>query len=162
VEQLKWFIASVHRQPICFVCTEPDDRCSTTSRDSRNIPFISTLRIVSGRQIVRDWSRRMFAELPVWHLLLHPHNVRKFHDAFKKLIAVIRNRSTVRRSWLSHNATSRKVIGFYSWLNPSNRTMALVSIQPLTEMSTRDLPGSEKRPARKADNLTASCERSVK
>jgi hypothetical protein len=34
---------------------------------------------------------------------------------------------------------------------PSNRTMALRSTQPLTEMS-------KKRPARRADNLTAICE----
>jgi hypothetical protein len=39
--------------------------------------------------------------------------------------------------------------------------MALVSTQPLTEMSTVDLPGDEKRPARKADNLTAICEPNV-
>jgi hypothetical protein len=42
--------------------------------------------------------------------------------------------------------------------NPSNRTMALGSTQPLTEMSTRNLPGGKKRPARRADNLTAICE----
>ena len=47
------------------------------------------------------------------------------------------------RSWLSHCATSQKVacsipdgvIGH----NPSGRTMALVSTQPLTEMSTRNI-----------------------
>jgi hypothetical protein len=33
--------------------------------------------------------------------------------------------------------------------------MALVSTQPLREMSTRNLPGSKEQPARKADNLTA-------
>jgi hypothetical protein len=33
--------------------------------------------------------------------------------------------------------------------------MALESTQPLTEMSTRNLPGGKGRPARKADNLTA-------
>jgi hypothetical protein len=33
--------------------------------------------------------------------------------------------------------------------------MALGSIQPLTEMSTRNLPGGKRLPARKADNLTA-------
>jgi hypothetical protein len=33
--------------------------------------------------------------------------------------------------------------------------MALGSTQPLTEMSTRNLPGGKGRPARKADNLTA-------
>jgi acetyl esterase/lipase len=40
----------------------------------------------------------------------------------------------------------------------SSRIMALGSIQPLTEMSTRNLPGARGRPARKADNLTAICE----
>jgi hypothetical protein len=33
------------------------------------------------------------------------------------------------------------------------------STQPLTEMSTRNLPGGgKKRPAHRADNLTATCE----
>jgi hypothetical protein len=36
--------------------------------------------------------------------------------------------------------------------------MALGSTQPLTEMSTRNIPGGEGRSARKADNLTAICE----
>jgi hypothetical protein len=36
--------------------------------------------------------------------------------------------------------------------------MALVLIQPLTEMSTRNIPGGKERPARKTDNLTAICE----
>jgi hypothetical protein len=36
--------------------------------------------------------------------------------------------------------------------------MALGWTQPLTEMSTRNLPGVKGRPARKADNLTAICE----
>jgi hypothetical protein len=45
--------------------------------------------------------------------------------------------------------------------NPSSRTMALGSIQPLTEMSTRNPSGGgggKGRPVRKADNLTAICE----
>jgi hypothetical protein len=62
-------------------------------------------------------------------------------------------------------ATSRKVagsipdevIGFLNLSNPS-RTMAKGSIQPLTEISTRDLPGGKGRPAHRADNLTALCE----
>jgi hypothetical protein len=33
--------------------------------------------------------------------------------------------------------------------------MALGSTQPLTEMSTRSLPGGKERPARRADNLAA-------
>jgi hypothetical protein len=36
--------------------------------------------------------------------------------------------------------------------------MALGSAQPLTEMSTRNLPGGKGRPERKADNLTGICE----
>jgi hypothetical protein len=49
--------------------------------------------------------------------------------------------------------------GFFNYPNPSNRIMALGSTQPLTEMSTRNLPGGKGRPAREADNLTAICNR---
>jgi hypothetical protein len=38
--------------------------------------------------------------------------------------------------------------------NPSDRTMALGSTQPLTEMSTRSISWGKRRPVRKADNLT--------
>jgi hypothetical protein len=77
--------------------------------------------------------------------------------------------STRWRNWLRHYATSRKVAGsipnevtgYFNSLNPSSRTVALGSIQPLTEMSTRDLPGGKGRPARKADNLTAILEPTV-
>jgi hypothetical protein len=48
--------------------------------------------------------------------------------------------------------------GFFNWPNPSSRTMALGSTQPLTEMSTRNLPGGKGQPVRKADNITAICE----
>jgi hypothetical protein len=47
------------------------------------------------------------------------------------------------------------------FFNPSNRTMALGSTQPLPEISTRRLPGGKGRPVRKADNLTANCELTV-
>jgi hypothetical protein len=65
-----------------------------------------------------------------------------------------------------HCATSRKVagsipdevIGFFNWSNPSSHTMALGSTQPLTEMSTRNLPVGKGWPTRGADNLTAICE----
>jgi hypothetical protein len=63
-------------------------------------------------------------------------------------------------------ATSRKVSGsvpdevngFLNWRDPSSRTMSLGSTRPLTEMSTRKLPGGKGRPARRADSLTAVCE----
>jgi hypothetical protein len=44
------------------------------------------------------------------------------------------------------------------FFNSSNRTMALGSTQPLTEMSTRNLSGGKKRLVCRADNLTAICE----
>jgi hypothetical protein len=40
--------------------------------------------------------------------------------------------------------------------------MALGSTQPLREMSTRNLPGGKKQPARWADNLAAICEPNVR
>jgi hypothetical protein len=39
--------------------------------------------------------------------------------------------------------------------------MTLRWTQPLTEMSTRNLPGGKERPALKADNLIAICEPTV-
>jgi hypothetical protein len=39
--------------------------------------------------------------------------------------------------------------------------MVLGLIQPLTEMSTRNLPGGKKRPARKAENIAAIYEPNV-
>jgi hypothetical protein len=36
--------------------------------------------------------------------------------------------------------------------------MALGPTQPLTKMSTRNLPGGKGRPARKADNFSAICD----
>jgi hypothetical protein len=66
-----------------------------------------------------------------------------------------------------HYATSWKVAGsnpnevtFFFLPNHSSLTMALGSTQPLTEMSTRNLPGGKGRPARKAD-FTAISEPTV-
>jgi hypothetical protein len=39
--------------------------------------------------------------------------------------------------------------------------MALGSTQPITEMTTRNLPGGKGRPVRKADNFAAICEPTV-
>jgi hypothetical protein len=43
---------------------------------------------------------------------------------------------------------------FFNLPNLSKGIMALGSTQPLTEMSTRNLPLSKGRPTRQADNLT--------
>jgi hypothetical protein len=45
-------------------------------------------------------------------------------------------------------------VDFFNLPNPSSRTMALGSTQPLTEMSTRKLPGGKNRLARTADLAT--------
>jgi hypothetical protein len=52
-------------------------------------------------------------------------------------------------------------VDFFNLHNPSSRTMALGSTQPLIEMRTRNLPGGKKRPERGADNLAAICEPNV-
>jgi hypothetical protein len=52
-------------------------------------------------------------------------------------------------------------LDFFSLPNPSNRLMALGLTQPLTEMSTRNLPGGKVLPTHKADNLNAICEPTV-
>jgi hypothetical protein len=69
---------------------------------------------------------------------------------------------------LSHYASSRKVaaptpdaLDVFNLLSPFSRTVTLRSTQPLTEMSTRDLPEGKRRPARKAENFTANCEPTV-
>jgi hypothetical protein len=75
----------------------------------------------------------------------------------------MKSRATRKRSWLRHYATRRKVagsipdefIGFFNWPNSSSRNMAPGLTQPLTEMRTRNLPGGNGRPVRKADKLTA-------
>jgi hypothetical protein len=47
-------------------------------------------------------------------------------------------------------------VDFSNSPNSFSCTMALGSTQPLTEMSTRNLSGGNKRPARRADNLPPS------
>jgi hypothetical protein len=49
-------------------------------------------------------------------------------------------------------------LDFFNLPNPSSRTMALRSTQPLTEMSARNIPGGKEQPEHKGDNLIAICE----
>jgi hypothetical protein len=96
---------------------------------------------------------------------------RVFSRFFEKEIVPVTqvNWGTRYRSWLTHYSTSRKVsvsipeevIGFFNWPNPSGRIVSLGSTQPLTEMSTTNLPGGKGRPERKADKLTAIYEPNV-
>ena len=67
--------------------------------------------------------------------------------------------------WLRCCVTNRKVAGsipagvsgFFIDIKSSDRTMALGSTQPLTEMSTRSISWGQRRPVHKADNLPPSC-----
>jgi hypothetical protein len=43
----------------------------------------------------------------------------------------------------------------------SSRTIAMGPTDTLVEMSSRNLPGGEKRPARTADKISATCELNV-
>jgi hypothetical protein len=52
-------------------------------------------------------------------------------------------------------------VEFFNSPNPSNRTMAVGSTQPPTEMSIRNFPGGKKRPAHRGDNFAAIYERNV-
>jgi hypothetical protein len=52
-------------------------------------------------------------------------------------------------------------VEFFNLPNPFGRTVALVSTQPQKEMSTRNFPGGQKRPGRRADNLAAIYEPNV-
>jgi hypothetical protein len=60
-------------------------------------------------------------------------------------------------SWKFAGSIPYEVTGFFNWPNPSSRTMALGSTQPLTKMSTRNPPVGKWRPALEAD-LNAICE----
>jgi hypothetical protein len=69
-------------------------------------------------------------------------------------------------TWLRNNVASWKVagsfpdeiIGIFGRCNPCSRILAVGSTRPLTEMSTKKIPGVKWRPAPKADSLTAICE----
>jgi hypothetical protein len=64
---------------------------------------------------------------------------------------------TMLQAWRPRVRVPIKCIFFPSLPNASNRIMALMSTQPLAEMSTRNLPRGKGPPARKAD-VTVICE----
>jgi hypothetical protein len=58
---------------------------------------------------------------------------------------------------IQFSSPSCDVTEIFNKPNSSSRTMTLRSTQPLTELSTRNLPGAKGRAVRKVD-LTAICE----
>jgi hypothetical protein len=107
-----------------------------------------------------QWIKPKNSVLPsvIYHIR-SPSKLTQLSVLYKK------NTGTRWRSWLRHYATNRKVAGsipdevtgFFNWPNPSTCAVALGPTQPLTEMSTRNIPGGKERPARKTDKLTAIC-----
>ena len=68
-------------------------------------------------------------------------------------------------NWLRHYATNRQVagsvpngvIGIFQWHNPSGRTMALGSIQPVTEMRTKCISWGKDGRCVRLTTLPPSC-----
>jgi hypothetical protein len=57
---------------------------------------------------------------------------------------------------ISYFSVQDEVTGFFNLTHPSSRTMSLGSTQPLTEMSTRNLPGGKGRPRIRLTTLPPS------
>jgi hypothetical protein len=68
------------------------------------------------------------------------------------------NQHEVKNEWVRFPMRS---LNFFNGPNISSRTMVLGLAQTLTEISTRNLLGGKRRPAHKANNLTAICEPSL-
>jgi hypothetical protein len=126
--------------------------------------------IVTPRQVNPLHAHILFSKHPFWissHRCLDSKIVH-FLQIFQTNYGFLLSFEEVQAvdQWLRHYVISRKaagtisdeVSGLFNLLNPSNRTMALGISQPLTEMSTGNLPGSKVRPARKADTLNAISE----
>jgi len=82
-----------------------------------------------------------------FHQQESPPPVAKFKKSFTYKPWPLYPPRPVVAQWLRHCATNRKVAGsipdgaieIFHWHNPSDRTMALGSTQPLPEMSTRSI-----------------------
>jgi hypothetical protein len=96
---------------------------------------------------------------PVGPTLAGPLNFNSIKGAIfdKKILPIVLFRHYA-TSWKVAGSIPDEIIGFFNWPNPSSCTMALGSTQPLTEFSTRNLPGVKGSRAREVDNLTAICE----
>ena len=106
-----------------------------------------------------------YSDKPLWWL----GNIKKNGELniTKWFVNMYRSRCVIWRgtqwhSWWKHCTTSWKaagsipsgVTGIFHWHNPSSRTMALRSTQPLTEMSTSNIYWGVKQLVCTADNLT--------
>jgi hypothetical protein len=65
--------------------------------------------------------------------------------------------STILQAGRSCVRVPLKSLDFFNWPNLSSRPMALGSVEPLTEKSTRNLPRGKGLPGRQTDNIPAVC-----
>jgi hypothetical protein len=85
----------------------------------------------------------VFEGAKIFHALVRPcgHCNRRRRITPKEITRVTQyNRGPMLQAGMSRVRVSMRWI-FFNLLNPSSRTTALGSTQPLTEMSTRNLPG---------------------
>ena len=110
--------------------------------------------------------KRLFKDLPFYTLhykwILEASRLIILHLLFHFASVLENIGGTTVTQWLRCCVTNRMVTGsipdgvngIFHWHNLSDRTMALGSTQPLTEMSTRSISWGQKRSVRKTDNLT--------
>jgi len=117
--------------------------------DMNLVPLLVVLEYTEqgGNSTVLNFSTSFFLIIPAVDITIGRFSVAISYIYIYIYIYNATSRGTRWRSWLRHCATSRKVagsipddvIGIFHWHNPSGRTMALGSTQPLTEMSTRNI-----------------------
>jgi hypothetical protein len=86
---------------------------------------------------------KLYVYLLIWPTSQSKHELSEINSLLTRIWG------TRQRRWLRHHATSRKVagsisdefIGFFNLPNPSSRNIVLGWTQPITEKSTRNLPG---------------------
>jgi hypothetical protein len=86
-----------------------------------------------------------------WNWLWHLHECITAAVPLPRASLRIKCDSVVGSGTMLQAGRSRVRFRFFNWYKSSSRTMALGSTQPLTEMSTRNLPWGKGRPVRKAD-----------
>jgi len=118
-------------------------------------------KFIVSRSLIFEPLRYTTCRVPIDMFISQPTSLTNFRI---KSNTSTRYTGTAVAQWLRYCATNGKVtvsipdgvnVIFY-WHNPSDRTMALGSTQPLTGMSTRSISWRQRRPVFRADNLTTS------
>jgi hypothetical protein len=108
--------------------------------------------------VIRKFHLRIYSQRFRLVFVMETYNkLRRWNIIFVRIVVMC----TMLQAGRSPVLVRLRVMDFFNWPNPFSRTMALGSTQPLTEMSTRNLPGGKGRPARRTDNHTAICELNV-